>query len=140
VSAGDESTTDHLTDPEALWQDARRGMSLPWTLLASMAIGAFLMFTRLALGSSGAMANSDHLIGSLTITVAIIATAEVARALRLVNVVLGAWLLVAPWVLAGHSTVATVVSLVLGLALMALSLPRGRRTQEHYAGWDRYIV
>ncbi|HET6806271.1 MAG TPA: SPW repeat protein, partial [Frateuria sp.] len=78
-------------------------------------------------------------IGALTITVAIIATAEVARALRLVNVLFGGWLLVAPWVLGGHSMVATVVSLVLGVALIALSLPRGPRSQEHYASWDRYI-
>jgi nucleoside-diphosphate-sugar epimerase len=140
VTVGEKTSADHLTDPADFWQDARRGLSLPWTLVASMAIGAFLMFTRLALGSSGAMANSDHLIGSLTITVAIIATAEVARALRLVNVALGAWLVIAPWVLTGHSTVAAVVSLVLGVALIALSLPRGPRSQEHYAGWDRYIL
>jgi hypothetical protein len=140
VTAGEETSADHLIDPTTFWQDTRRGLSLPWTLVASMAIGAFLMFTRLALESSGAMANSDHLIGSLTITVAIIATAEVARALRLVNVALGAWLFIAPWVLTGHSAVATVVSLALGVALIALSLPRGPRSQEHYAGWDRYIL
>jgi hypothetical protein len=29
---------------------------------------------------------------------------------------------------------------VLGLGLAALSLPRGRRTNEHYGGWDRFIV
>lgn len=139
VAAGEETSTDHLIDPAAFWQDARRGITLPWTLGVSMAIGAFLMLTRLTLGSSGAMANSDHVIGALTITVAIIATAEVARALRLVNVLFGGWLLGAPWVLGGHSTVATVVSLVMGVALIALSLPRGPRSQEHYATWDRYI-
>jgi len=27
-----------------------------------------------------------------------------------------------------------------GFALIAFSLPRGRRSQEHYGGWDRYVV
>lgn len=60
--------------------------------------------------------------------------------LRLINVAFGAWLVVAPWLLQGASTPGVVVSIVLGLMLMALSLPRGRRSVEHYAGWDRYIV
>jgi hypothetical protein len=32
------------------------------------------------------------------------------------------------------------VHVALGLGLAALSLPRGRRTKEHYGGWDRFIV
>jgi hypothetical protein len=31
-------------------------------------------------------------------------------------------------------------NVALGLGLAALSLPRGRRTKEHYGGWDRFIV
>lgn len=117
-----------------------RGITLPWTLLASMAIGAVLMFTRLLFGSQGAVANSDHVVGALAITVAIIATAEVARPLRFVNVLLGAWLMIAPWALQGASGLGTAASIVLGLVLAALSLPRGRRSSEHYASWDRFVV
>jgi uncharacterized protein (DUF934 family) len=29
---------------------------------------------------------------------------------------------------------------VVGLALIGLSLPRGTRSSEHYGGWDRAIV
>lgn len=32
------------------------------------------------------------------------------------------------------------VSIVLGLALVGLSIPRGRRSKEHYAGWDRFVI
>lgn len=86
------------------------------------------------------MANSDHVVGALVITVAIIATAEVARALRFVNILFGGWLLAAPFLLDGGSSTATVVSIVFGVALIGLSLPRGRRSDEHYAGWDRYVI
>ena len=32
------------------------------------------------------------------------------------------------------------VSIALGLALVAFSIPRGRRSDEHYAGWDRFVI
>ena len=57
--------------------------------------------TRLSFDSSGAMANSDHLIGALVVTFAIMALAELGRAVRLVNIPFGAWLMVAPWLLDG---------------------------------------
>lgn len=82
---------------------------MPWTLAATIVIGAFLMLTRLVFGTSGTMANSDHIIGALTITVGIIAIAEVARSLRFINVALGAWLILAPWVLGSASLCATAI-------------------------------
>ena len=140
VDGGKEDQSDALTSPTAFWTDTTRGLTLPWTLAACIGLGAFLMFTRLAFDTQGAMASSDHLIGALVITVAIIATAEVARALRFLIVAFGLWLVIAAFVLEGASTTAAITSVVIGLALAALSLPRGRRTQEHYAGWDRYVI
>src|SRR3546814_1472791 len=131
---------DALESPSAAWAEAKQGMTLPWTLAASIAVGAFLMLTRLTFGTEGAMANSDHLMGALTITVAIIATAEVARALRLVHIGFGVWLIAAPFILEGASDVATIASVLLGLALIALSMPRGRLSGEHYAGWERLVL
>ncbi|UEM21382.1 NAD-dependent epimerase/dehydratase family protein [Skermanella mucosa] len=140
VDGGQEDTSDTLSSPRAIWMDTIRGVTLPWTLSVSMAIGAFLMLTRPIFGTSGQMANSDHIVGALIITVAIIATAEVARPLRFINVLFGVWLVVAPWLLDGASNLAAIASVILGLALMGLSLPRGRRSNEHYASWDRYII
>jgi hypothetical protein len=140
VDRGEPDTADALASPALFWADAIRGITLPWTLTASIAIGGLLMLTRLVFGTSGAMANSDHLIGALAITVAIIATAEVARPLRFINAFFGAWLIIAPWLLEGGSTIGTLASPVLGLLLIGLSLPRGPRSSEHYAGWDRYVA
>lgn len=140
VEGGREDTSDALASAAKFWADTTRGITLPWTLAGAMAIGAFLMLTRLVLGTSGAMANSDHVVGALAITVAIIATAEVARALRFINLLFGAWLVTAPWALDGADATAAWVSVALGLALMGLSLPRGRRSGEHYASWDRFVL
>ena len=140
VEAGNEDDTDTMATPAALWADARRGITLPATLLGCIALGAVLMLTRPLLGTEPPLAHSDHVVGALVITIAIIATAEVARALRLLIVPFGLWLLVAPFTLDGGGTASMVADILIGLALVALSLPRGHRTQEHYAGWDRYVV
>jgi nucleoside-diphosphate-sugar epimerase len=116
------------------------GVTIPWTLVASAVLGAWLMFSRLIFGTEPPMADSDHLVGALVITVAVIALAEVARPLRFINVAFGLWLIAAPWLLAGATLLASVASAIVGVLLVGLSLPRGRRSAEHYGGWDRYIV
>ncbi len=115
---------------------AVRGVTVPWTLVASAILGGWLIFTRLIFGTVPPMADSDHLVGALIITVAVIAMAEVARALRFINGVFGLWLIAAPWLLSGVGPLASGASVVVGVAVIALNLPRGRRSNEHYGGWD----
>jgi len=140
VEKGEVDSSDALASPAAFWNDATRGITLPWQLAASMALGASLMLTRLTFGTIGAMANSDHVAGALVITISIIATAEVARALRFLNIVVGVWIVSAPLFLTGASFAATLSGIAIGFVIIALNLQRGKRSSEHYAGWDRYIV
>ncbi|KXF78501.1 DNA polymerase III subunit epsilon [Paramesorhizobium deserti] len=119
---------------------AVRGVTLPWPLLASCVIGAWLMFSRLIFDTEGAIADSDHLTGAMIITVAVCAMAEVGRPLRFINVLFGLWLIVAPWLLAGAAAGAILNDVVAGLLIIALSLPRGARSNEHYGAWDRFVV
>jgi hypothetical protein len=122
------------------YASAARGITVPWTLVATALLGAGLMFTRLLFDTVPPMADSDHLVGALIVTVSVMAMAEVGRALRFINVAFGAWLVVAPWMLEGAGTMASWVGVLTGLAVMALSLPRGRRSAEHYGSWDRFVV
>jgi hypothetical protein len=116
----------------------RGGVTLPWNLVASIALGAALMASRILFDASGQAANNDHLVGALVITVTVIALAEMARPLRLVNVAFGAWLLAAPWLLPGYSALGTLASLAIAALLIAFALPRGP-IHGHYGGWDRVI-
>jgi len=123
------------------WSVTRRGLwgvNAPWNLLLVCAIGLFLMFSRLVYGSQGAMANSDHLVGSLVITISVLALAEVARPLRFLNVPLGIWLLVSPWVLDGGGEGSTLGSVALGIALVILSLRRGP-IRHRYGNWNALL-
>lgn len=122
-----------------IFREMAQGVTVPWTLLLTSALGVWLMLTRLIFGTEGSMANSDHLIGALTITVAVMAMAEVARALRFINVLFGVWLLVAPWLLNGASSAAAWGSVLVGVLLILLSLPRGP-VNNRYAGWNAYVI
>lgn len=118
----------------ALW-----GVSVPWTLVASAAIGLWLMLAPAVLGFEGQAAASDNLVGALIVTVAVISTAEVIRAFRLLDVLFGVWLLVAPWVLVGASLESSASDVLCGLGLMVLTVPRGP-VKERYGAWSRYVV
>lgn len=123
----------------ALRSSPARGRGVPKALLVSAVIGIWLMFTRLMFGNSDAMANSDHLIGALVFTFSVCAFSEVVRPLRAINMLLGAWLVVSPWVLAGATPAGVAGVMLAGLALIALALPRGP-IRHHYAGWDRALT
>ncbi|MEX2353978.1 MAG: vitamin K epoxide reductase family protein, partial [Gammaproteobacteria bacterium] len=72
------------------------GLSAPWNLQLVVLIGIWLMFTRLTLGTEGAMANADHLIGALVVTFTVTAFAEVMRPIRFVNIFMGMALTITP--------------------------------------------
>ena len=77
------------------------GVTSPWTLLASLFLGVFLLTTPVTLGVEGPLYFSDHVVGCLVITIAVTALAEVTRAVRFFNVPLGLWVAVSPFLLAG---------------------------------------
>lgn len=114
------------------------GITVPWTLAASVLLGTWLMFTRLTLGTAGVMADADHLIGALVITVSVTAMAEAARPLRYINSLFGLALTIVPFV-ADATLLQTAAGFLCGLALIALSVPRGS-VRHNYGSWTRVIV
>ena len=94
----------------------------------------------LVFGTEPPLYFSDHILGCLVILVAVTAMAEIARPVRFLNVALGAWIAASPFLLEGGTLAGTVGDVSIGLALIGLSLPRGKRSDEHYGGWDRLIV
>src|SRR3546814_19076902 len=88
--------------------------------------------------SSDLMADADHLIGALALTVISLAAAEVARALRFLLITLGAALLVTPFIYAADS-VAKFASIACGLGLILHSIRPGT-TAKRYAGWQKLDV
>lgn len=114
------------------------GISFNRYLLGSLGIGIFLMTTRLTLGTEPSLANIDHLIGAVVITITITAVAEVTRAVRFLNIIFAIYLMLSPFIYAG-SMLDMIVNVSLGALLIALSIPKGK-IQYQYGAWDKFIV
>src|SRR5690606_30780988 len=115
------------------------GMSFPWMLVAASAIGVWLMFQPAVFGDADVAANLVRVGGALILTTSLIAMGEPVRALRYLNVPLGLIVALGPWLTDGATTPGALVGTLLGLAVIALSLPRGPKT-ETFGLWDRYVV
>lgn len=113
-------------------------INLPWNLALCILVGIWLMLTRITLGHEGSMANWDHLVGSLVITVSVCALAEMARPARFLIIPLGGALLVTPFIF-NVSGLSMAVTLATGVALIVLSIPRGAINSQ-FGNWNRYLV
>ena len=67
-------------------------------------------------GTTGAAADNAHLIGALIVTFAVIAFGEVVRPVRLLNILLGVWLVVAGWSTVGGTAASRWNDAVVGAA------------------------
>jgi SPW repeat len=103
----------------------------------SAGLGIWLLAAPAVFGTQGAIADSSHVVGALVVTIAATAMAEVTRAARFLNALLGAWVALAPWLLSGALPAARWHDALVGAALILLSLPRGR-VRERYGTWQRY--
>ncbi|MDX1679019.1 MAG: hypothetical protein R3177_14470, partial [Arsukibacterium sp.] len=107
-------------------------------LLICIAVGVLLMFSRVLLGATGAMADAHHLLGALVITISVIALAESGRALRFINLFLALALMICAFVIP-TSTANVIASLLASALIMAASIPKGP-VQSQYGRWSRLIV
>jgi uncharacterized membrane protein len=112
---------------------------VPWTLVLSAGIGIWLMSAPAILGVTGGAANSNYLAGALVVTWAVIAFGEIVRPIRLLNVLMGVWITMAPWMLSGATDRSRWIDLLAGVLLMGLSIRRGR-IEERFGGWNRFLI
>ena len=115
------------------------GMSLPGTLVISTVLGLGIMILPSAFGVEikSTVADIGHLGGALIIVTAVICMGEVLRIGRYSNVLLGVGIAILPWLQAGNTAMSISYSVV-GLAVAALSIPRGPK-REAYGLWDRFV-
>ena len=140
---GGDAVGDYLT-PRRPTQPARMremfwGMSIPWNLLVTAGLGAWLMASPSIFGTQGLAAHVDHVLGALVVTVAIIAFAEVGRAARFLNIPLALGIVVLPWFAGGSTLLSNINDLVVGALIIALSIPPGK-IKDTYDGWNPLIV
>lgn len=118
---GDRSSIDKTPSKEPATWFSLEGLALPWNLLICSLLGVA------ALISGGGA--TIIIPGALITTFSVLAAAEPVRSSRFLNIPLGIWLL-----FSGQVTL-----IIIGAAVMALSLPRGK-IKGKYGSWDRMII
>ena len=137
---GSDDRSPPLTGPIIqVWPSMVWGMTAPWNLVACTAAGFWLMISPWLLSVSGSAAMGTQVAGALTITVSVVVMAEVARAGRFLNILLGAGIVALPWALNGATALLTANNVVSGLLMIGLSMPKGA-IKERYGSWDRFIL
>jgi hypothetical protein len=131
--AGDQRPATEQEDSRESLADVVGFARAPWTLVACVLLGAWLMASPALFGQVGAAAGSSFVAGPLVVTFAVIAMAEVARPSRWLVAAIGVWLVASPWVVGAHWS-----SLPVGLALVALAIPRGHVTGR-CGGWESFM-
>lgn len=135
----DDRTPHYGAAPSRIALSQFWGVTVPGNLSVSTVLGLWLLATPAVFHMQGAAADSDHLLGAVVLTVVATALAEVTRAARFLNVLCGAWVAAAPWLLSGSTPAAQWSDVFVGILLVLLSIPRGT-IRERYGGWDRYII
>lgn len=116
------------------------GMSVPWTLLLSTALGVFILFIPglFNISIEAKVADINHLAGALIVVVAVISMGEVVRLGRYLNVLLGLTVAILPWFTNTENLLLKLTCLAAGLLVIALAIPRGP-VKESYGLWNKYI-
>jgi hypothetical protein len=105
-----------------------------WATITSAVIGLWVMVSPAVLPMSRAAANNNHIAGPLVITFSLVALWDINRNAIKVNLLLGAWLLIALFVLT--STTPVIISNALSaLALLMLAWKKRNSKQNFGGGW-----
>jgi len=120
------------------WIASVQGVTVPWPIIAQLSIGVWLMVRPDILPFAGRTADADHLLGAMVVTVAAVASAEVTRIARFINVFMGLLLIISALLFARQLPIVFFSELISGVILIVVSLPKGPII-ERYAGWDKYV-
>lgn len=123
------------------WREMFLGASLSWPLLVTALLGVWLLAAPWVLDAGRACSALvfNTISGALVVVVAAVAWAEVTRAVRLLNVLVGLAVVGGVWFLPGLSLILSLNDTVPGLVLALLSVPRGP-VRDHYGAWSAFVV
>lgn len=114
------------------------GITPPWNLVITALIGVWLLFISPLFGFQAHIAANHYICGALLLLFSIISWAEVTRAVRLINCLIGLWLAISPWILAGRTMTFILHSELIALAIIIFSLFKGK-IKEKYGTWHPRI-
>lgn len=103
--------------------------------IVAVAAGVWLMFAPAVLGYGDPAEANDRIFGPIGASLAFVAIWEVVRALRWGTLPVGAWLVVAPFIVGYAAIPATVSSVTAGILMAASSFFGGEVKNSYGGGW-----
>ncbi len=105
-----------------------------WAQILNIFLGLIVMTLPGMINLSKIASDNNHIAGPLVITFAVVASTEIGRNARWVNVFFGTWLILAPFVL-GFSGTARIADILLGCGVTLLSFSKGKIDKQFGGGW-----
>lgn len=111
-----------------------------WAQAINAVLGIWLMMCPWILNFNGSGRIVDRIGGPIVLTIGLFAMREVTRFGRYVNILPGAWILIGPLAFHYAHWVPIVNGVVIGIAVIALSLVRGTIKQPFGVGWMGVVL
>ena len=105
-----------------------------WFQIGNIALGIWLLVAPGVLPSTERGATIDRIAGPIVIWIGVLAVRTVTRPVRAVNVLNGMFLAIAPW-LVPNTEPLILTSVLVGWAIIVLSILRGALRQRTGGGW-----
>jgi hypothetical protein len=105
-----------------------------WARVCGALAGVWLMVAPSVLGYGGAARVSDLVAGPIAVSASVIAMSQVTRPVRWATLPVGAWVIVAAWLLDAPAE-ARVGGMLAGVMLIGVALVRGRVRERFGGGW-----
>ena len=106
-----------------------------WPRIINIITGLWLTAAPAVFQFDKRIADNDHIVGPLVISVAVISIADAVRNFRYVNTLAGLWLLLAPWIISYDNNIAIINSIICGIVVVCFSLIKGDVDNRFGGGW-----
>ncbi len=109
-----------------------------WARLHNILLGLWLIASPGIFPESygAGVSTNNRVLGPIVLACAVVGLHEALRGVRWVNLAIGVWLLLAPWVLGYGAALPIVNNMITGALLIGASLVRGRTFQTFGGGWS----
>ena len=106
-----------------------------WARIVTAILGVWLMAAPGVWDFGKKISDNNHIVGPLIAAFSIISIFECTRNVRLANIPLGIWLLIAPWLLQYNNTTAVLNDYGVAVLIILLSLVKLKRENRFGGGW-----
>lgn len=106
-----------------------------WGQIFNILLGIWLMVAPHFFHYNGIAADNDQILGPVVSSFAIIALSGCTRAVGKYNIPIGAWLLLAPWVLGYKEEMTVMNDVVTGLLILIFAFFKRKTDQQYGGGW-----